>query len=1130
MKKEKPVVVNELSLNEYILVFKYFMKKAKCAHVTGFVNMPLLYAKPDQTEMEQLVNLALKHGILVRNGNKTTINEVVYTFINAWTHSSNVVTIKKVSYSDQKGIFVTKLDGMYLAILQDAVKDRAVLVADSDIGIIYDYFRGEIEKKDTNKQFKLKNANKIFSEKSRSIQLEVDPVNQIFLQCFNNIGAKKYEADELIHIGKKQLEEIFLNDNHSVIHIERCSSDELKEVIVRYIDSHCYANKEHGNEPEATDEKIEDPEYYTRLSFMKLTRNETFPKGLLGFIKMMFVNFFKSFTDWKNILKRVGLCVLMSVLTLVWNLYALCYLNDTFNINIRAVFGKATAYLLAGVADTSSVIGLPTFVRTVNTVTITALLYYLLAIVLRAIVGDIVSGKIKTNLSHIFSFGKNIKNYTTAVPREMSYYIWTGLAIASVLNMVVFNPFTVFLLSIMILFSCMKCEDGAIAPFLMIFHTSTRYKKVMSGKSRAPLFGEYQLRLFGISIGLILCSILNAILWFVLDFNFWVRLTISIVIIILAFIKLGIIKVSKPTVAVIFLLSIISVQIVIFMTASPSIVFADDGGWTESGGTLAGLMQNYGWQTVLGFSLTLAAAVAVGCLTFGLGTAVVAGAAATTFGAAALGATFTETGRKAAYDFIWGNYSPYGGDSKLASVLNMGVSLVPGFGDAFSVVTGVRDCSYDIKEGDWGALALDGFGLALDTHGLIGEVGDVLKNTDDVADIAKNVGKNADGIVSSAGKYADEVVSATTKKSKGFIDENQLQATKEAISNVKKVDPIKANEEATEALRQVGKDVGYSEEVIEKYISRLESDKQYEITKEAKNAWGDGWDKLTSEEKQMIKDIISDEDVTALKLTEKKVNGIDTITEYKRRYDEGLFDTEKYSLDDILELKLSKAAGTKVYTGIEHSELLPRADEFISDDAIVQYVKNLCPDNENLLKCTNLQEVADELSRNPVELELVAFQNAEVNGANILSFEGNFGDVNTSLESGGGIFSVPISKLSEYSDKYSDICSYEGGVFRISDYERFGQEVLSGVPLNSVDGAYMITTKVPLNGLNISMPSVNSWSAYMDQFVSGGKLLSGEVEVTQKPLHDIISNAISSGTDELSGISDGVGYTISIMR
>lgn len=53
----------------------------------------------------------------------------------------------------------------------------------------------------------------------------------------------------------------------------------------------------------------------------------------------------------------------------------------------------------------------------------------------------------------------------------------------------------------------------------------------------------------------------------------------------------------------------------------------------------------------------------------------------------------------------------------------------------------------------------------------------------------------------------------------------------------------------------------------------------------------------------MLKDIVSDKDVTALKLTENKLNGIDTITEYKRRYDEGLFDTDKYSLDDILELK-----------------------------------------------------------------------------------------------------------------------------------------------------------------------------------------------------------------------------------
>ena len=676
-----------------------------------------------------------------------------------------------------------------------------------------------------------------------------------------------------------------------------------------------------------------------------------------------------------------------------------------------------------------------------------------------------------------------------------------------------------FLLAMIILLSCTKSEEGGISPFLMIFNSSIRYKKVMSGKSRVPLFGEYQLRLLGISFGLILCSVLNAVLWFTLDFNFWARLAISVILILLSFIKLGIIKISKPTVTAIFLFSVISVQLIIMLLSSSQIAFADDGGWTESGGTIAGLMQNYGWQTILGFSLTLAAAVAVGCLTFGLGTAVVAAAAAATFGTAALGATFTETGRKAAYDFIWGNYSPYGGDSKLAAALNLGVSLVPGFGDAFGVVTGIRDCSYDIKEGDWMALALDGFGLALDTHGLVGEIGDAFKHSDDVAGIIKNAGKNTDDI-------ADTIA----KKTGGFVDEDQIQAVKNSITDTAKVDVFKANETASEAIRKAGKDAGYSDEVIEKYISRLESDKQYDITKEAKNAWGDGWDSLTADEQKLLKDVISDDEVTAAALTEQKLNGLDTITEYKRRYDEGLFDTDHYTLDDILELKLSKSADTKVYSGIEHSELLPRADEFISDKAIVDYVKSLCPDNTGILKCNSLQEIADELYKNPVELELVTFQNAGINQANILKFDGNFGDVSTSLESGGGIFSVPISKLSEYADKYSDICSYEDGVFKILNQERFGQEVLSGVPLSSADGAYMITTKVPLNGSNISMPSVNSWSSYMDQFVSGGKLLSGEIEVTQKPLHDIISNAISSGANELSGTSDGVAYIISILR
>lgn len=52
----------------------------------------------------------------------------------------------------------------------------------------------------------------------------------------------------------------------------------------------------------------------------------------------------------------------------------------------------------------------------------------------------------------------------------------------------------------------------------------------------------------------------------------------------------------------------------------------------------------------------------------------------------------------------------------------------------------------------------------------------------------------------------------------------------------------------------------------------------------------------------------------------------------------------------------------------------------------------------------------------------------------------------------------------------------------------------------------------------------------MDYFVSGGKLLSGELEITQKPLRDIISDSISSGTRDLVGIRDGINYTITCFQ
>ena len=1236
-KKEKPAITRELSLKEYILVFKYIMKNLKAPHATGFVNAPLLYGKPSDAEIEALANSAIKHDVLVRNGNETNINPVIATFINSWIHSSNVVGIKKISYADQKGIYVARDNGMFLVAFQDVQKDKITLLADTNLGLIYDYLAEEIERKDVNRGFKLKKVNKELADKGRQFQLSVSPINQVILQTINNRSGQAYNKNELINIDKKDLEIVKLDAAQKICAVEKKDAASLKQTIIEYISSNCPDTPVSTTTGKASNsgskvKKSDDPEFYTRMSFRSLTGNEKFPKGFLGFLKMMFVNFFKSFFSLKNFLQRLGLMLLMSFLALVWNLYALCYLNDTFNIGWKAVFGKATPYLLAGVAERENVIGIPKFMGNLNTIAITVILYYLLSIAIRSLISDIARKKVKSNIHHLFTFNQNLNNYGKASSRGIGYFLWVGLIFAAILNPVLFNPFTVLLLALMLFFSCTKAEEGALAPTLMYFLSCVKYKRVMEGKSKAPLFGELELRLFGISVGLIFFTVINAILWFTLDFNFWVRVIVSVVVIILALMRIGVINISKPAKAAIFGFVLVGASVAIFTAIPGLLALADDGGWSESGGTLAGLMNNYGWPTVLGFSLTLAAAVAFGCFTAGLGTAVILGAAGTTFGVSALGAIFTETGREAAYDFIWGNRSPYGGDSTLAKILSLGVSFVPVFGDVFGVVTGVRDVTYDISTGDWGSLLTDAFGLVLDVHGVAGDFDEIAeffgKNADDLASVvAKNgddiasvltrngdelasvLGKNTADTISSIAHNSDEIISSVIKNGdeavetmikhgdeavesmikhgdeavetmikngdevvddmikkgdkvvddmikkgdeavddmikKGdevvdniiksgdeAIEKTKLDAIKENIENIRKVDPAQAEKETTQAIKDFGKDAGLDDELVEKYIKKIEGDHSWDVTKKAKSAWDeDTWNSFTDAQREsLIKAAENDKNMLNAAVKDKE-GGLDTLFELKKRYDEGYYD-KSISLDEILKKKLDKSALPKSYAGIDNSEYLPRVDDFVSDNAVLDYVKRLAPDNEGIGKCTNLQELANELKNNPTEIELVSFQNGASGASNIYNpkFKGNYGNIDEKLVDGGGVFCVPASTLQDYAVKYPDFCKFDGSNFTITNPKEFGDKVLSGVPLSKTGGTIMIRTKVPLDGKHISMPSVNSGSAYMNQFVPGGKLLSGETEVCQNAIPDIVGNAVPSGPEHFIGNVGDVSFTIDILH
>ena len=381
-----------------------------------------------------------------------------------------------------------------------------------------------------------------------------------------------------------------------------------------------------------------------------------------------------------------------------------------------------------------------------------------------------------------------------------------------------------------------------------------------------------------------------------------------------------------------------------------------------------------------------------------------------------------------------------------------------------------------------------------------------------------------------AWKFADGQIATATAMAR--IDGDALirlqgeNVRLEALNNKPNASYVEYRDlNATENLRRAGKQAGCSDKVVESYISKLEENVQYDVAKEQ---WGSGWNDLSNEEQHILMDVVKDEKDTHEIIAESKQKGKEVLLTFKNRYDKGYFDTKNYKMDDIVTRKINRDSGMKTYDGIANSEYLPKADEFISDNRILEYTKSLFPDNENINRCANIQELANELHDNPVNIRLVVFQDGTSGGANIEHFGGNFGDVRYSLDSGqGGVFSIPERKLSEFANNYPDICAYKDGKFSIIDFERFGDEVLSGVSMRDSGGAYMITTDVPFNGSNISMPSVNNWGSYMDYFVSGGELLSGEIEITQKPLPDLINQAISKTSNELLGRVDGVDYTIS---
>lgn len=233
---------------------------------------------------------------------------------------------------------------------------------------------------------------------------------------------------------------------------------------------------------------------------------------------------------------------------------------------------------------------------------------------------------------------------------------WIVLALVWALGFLVMNPITIILAAVLLLLMFAQGSGNLLVQTAFLWACAKNRKKVDAGQKPEPDSRKDRLLLFYGSMGLAIYGLVSVLLWFAVDYHWWVRLAVTVLMVLFALLQVflpGVFsgKLRSGT-AVIFLLCLTAMCAAAIFGSSLGIVLADDGGWSESGGTLAGLMQNAGFGIILGISL-LTIGLALGW-SLGLVGALSLAAGAGTF---VVGLTDTKSGdyvRKSARQYFFG--------------------------------------------------------------------------------------------------------------------------------------------------------------------------------------------------------------------------------------------------------------------------------------------------------------------------------------------------------------------------------------------------------------------------------------------------------------------------------------------
>ena len=457
---------------------------------------------------------------------------------------------------------------------------------------------------------------------------------------------------------------------------------------------------------------------------------------------------------------------------------------------------------------------------------------------------------------------------------------WITLGLTWLAGFFLMNPITLFLAAFYTFLIFAQGSGGGIIQLAFLWSCANGRKKIDAGEKREPDSRRYQIFFYNLSVGFLIYGLASLAVWFIADYYFWIRLVVTVLMIAFALMQAfwsGMMPGKRAAGAArILWLFLVGGAVCAVCAACPELVLADDGGWSESGGKLAGLLQNAGFSTILGLT-----ALTIGLALGGPLAVVVAGSLILGGGTFITGLTNTEAGdyvRKSSRQFF---FEPKNGENKTAlctateiasfiagflnpavgsggtaakvfyggRVASDAVSLLGDLGEAGAHIADYINGSEDVNAGD---LIWDAIGLTLDICGLkdsVSDAADVFKDVDLQGEVYEYVKKQ--GFLD---RYDELGQSRKTELSDLEADINVRREAELDLERARHNAKIESMEESLQKVQngEPGPWTGLDSEVNEKAIrdAIAEENKQYA------DAMSEIRDKYTKEQMEKGQEIV----------------------------------------------------------------------------------------------------------------------------------------------------------------------------------------------------------------------------------------------------------------------------------